>query len=148
MRYIPDRTSSWCNVMTYKGVIEWVIRNMPASKHSTYIDFENAVRERFAQDGKVFPAGAIAFLQEAFTDSFPQPTTMPIQPTLEEFLSPIPSPEIADISPSFFEEQPPPEFFTTPQPLPEILRDTPSKPISFANIGRAIISGFKRLFRF
>jgi hypothetical protein len=138
--------------MTYADIIAWVDAHFDASKYSSYIELENAVRERFAQDGVDFPDGAVAWLQEAYADSFeevPSPIEVHEEETtgLEEMFTPQPEsePEQTEVGSGL-------EEMFAPQPEPE--SEQPQQPSgifdsigrAFSNIGKSLSGAFKRLF--
>jgi hypothetical protein len=134
----------------YDRIIEWVADHFDASQYSSYVDFEDAVKKRFAQDGVDFPDGAVAWLQEAFEDQFKQPEHQPIfGPSLDEYISPIPKDMSVELTPAQLFE---PVSFDLGESQVQVIEPVqpslqPEPIFSFKGIGKAFKSVFKRLFK-
>lgn len=132
--------------MAYDRIISWVESNFDTRQFDSYVEFEQAVRQRFNNDGIDLPKGAESQMIDYFQRLFPEPESPLVVPAsmLDTYIPP--SPEILEISPDFFNTGAP--LVESVQPLPDIFQDvTPlqsSQPTSF--FGK--VSGFfKRLFR-
>lgn len=135
--------------MGYDRIIEWVAEHIDASQYSSYVDFEQAVKKRFAQDGVDFPDGAVAWLQEAFEDQFEQPEHQPILgSSLDEYISPVPKDMSVALTPEQLFEPVGFDLGESQVQVIEPVQPTPQpEPIfSFRGIGNAFKSAFKRLF--
>jgi hypothetical protein len=130
--------------MAYDRIISWVEDHFNAADYSSYFEFEQAVRNRFNEDGIDLPKGAESQMMDYFQNSFQaEDNTILQQSTFDSYIPP--SPEILEISADFFNAGAP--LTESVQPLPEIFQDAPQikqQPITF--FGK--VGGFfRRLFR-
>lgn len=131
--------------MGYDRIISWVESHFNPRDYPSYFAFEQAIRERFNQDGIDLPKGAESQMMDYFEGNFPQGESPVLATTLDDF-APVKS-EIMEIDTSFFAEQPESDFWNTSQPFPEMFKET-KKGTIFGRIGGSISSMFKKLFRF
>lgn len=134
--------------MTYDQIVEWVSENFDVTHYKTYIDFENAVKERFAQDGVTFPKGAEAHMQDAFAYYFEQPKELVIGNTLNEYFSPVQDTPSKNLEQNMFQFVGVDLGESSVKPLSEISQSKQTRVIgSLRTIGQTFKRVFERFFR-